>query len=64
MSENVTSLEHRQTIKEGSVCRLKSGGPAMVVIVRKADMACCTWHMESGSTEMVWVPTCAIEIVK
>lgn len=64
MSETITKLPTRETVSEGSTVRLKSGGPAMVVMLRKADMVLTQWHVETGALESAWLQLSCLELVK
>lgn len=62
---NISTIESkREVIAEGSTVRLKSGGPNLTVMVRKADMVLCQWHVENGSIDSAWLQTACIEVVK
>jgi uncharacterized protein YodC (DUF2158 family) len=63
MIDNLTKLPNRE-INEGSVVCLKSGGPSMTVVIRKADMALCTWALDAGSIETHWLPLTGLEVVR
>lgn len=62
---NISTIESkREVIAEGSIVRLKSGGPSLTVMVRKADMVLCQWHIENGSIDTAWLQTSCLEVVK
>jgi uncharacterized protein YodC (DUF2158 family) len=64
MNDTITKLPTRETVTEGSTVRLKSGGPSMVVMLRKADMALCQWHIENGELTSAWLQLSCLELVK
>lgn len=64
MNEQITKLPTRETVSEGSTVRLKSGGPSMVVMLRKADMVLSQWHTESGGIDSAWLQLSCLELVK
>jgi uncharacterized protein YodC (DUF2158 family) len=64
MNEHVTKLPTRETVAEGSTVRLKSGGPSMVVMMRKADMVFCQWHVENGDLTTAWLQLSCLEMPK
>jgi uncharacterized protein YodC (DUF2158 family) len=64
MNEQITKLPTRETVSEGSTVRLKSGGPNMVVMVRKADMVLCQWHIENGEIASMWLQLSCLEMPK
>lgn len=63
MIDNLTKLTTRE-IGEGMVACLKSGGPRMVVMLRKTDMALCQWHIENGELTSAWLQISCLELVK
>lgn len=64
MNEHVTKLPTRETVSEGSAVRLKSGGPVMTVMLRKADMVLCQWHIENGEIASGWLQLSCVEPMK
>lgn len=64
MNEHVTKLPTRETVSEGSTVRLKSGGPSMTVMLRRADVVLCQWHVESGAIDIAWLQLSSLELVK
>ena len=55
----------RESIGPGSVVRMKSGGPSMVVIERSTNWAYVTWHKDDGNDVLKdWIPTACLELVK
>lgn len=59
--QNITKIE-RRTIGVGSIVRLKSGGPDMVVSERSSESAHCYWHIENGECYFSWIPLCVLEL--
>lgn len=52
---NVSTIEtKRETIGEGTIVTLKTGGPAMVVSERTATKAHTIWHADNGELCQFW----------
>jgi uncharacterized protein YodC (DUF2158 family) len=60
---NITSIAgKRDSIAEGSIVNLKTGGPDMVVKARTANDAYVCWHNNEGDMLKDWVPIVCLKV--